>query len=94
MPVLKKCDLFILPSEYEGLGLVILEADSLGLPVVATDIPGPRSFMRKYGGVLIDDSKEGIISGMKLFREGKIKTMNVDYEEYNRYACECFKKIL
>lgn len=94
MPVLKKCDLFILPSEYEGMGLVILEADSLGLPVVATDIPGPRSFMRKYGGVLIDDSKEGIISGMKLFREGKIKTMNVDYEEYNRYACECFKKIL
>lgn len=94
MPVLKKCDLFILPSEYEGLGLVILEADSLGLPVVATDIPGPRSFMRKYGGVLIDDSKEGIISSMKLFREGKIKTMNVDYEEYNRYACECFKKIL
>ena len=31
---------------------------------------------------------------MKLFREGKIKTMNVDYEEYNRYACECLKKIL
>ena len=94
MPVLKKCDLFILPSEYEGLGLVILEADTLGIPVIATDIPGPRCFMKKYGGVLTENSVKGIVDGMKLFRKGKIRTMDIDYEEYNRRAVECFKKIL
>ncbi|MDE5917838.1 MAG: glycosyltransferase, partial [Oscillospiraceae bacterium] len=62
MPVLKQCSLFILPSLYEGLGLVILEADTLGIPTVATDILGPRGFMKKYGGTLTENSKDGILN--------------------------------
>jgi CDP-glycerol glycerophosphotransferase len=94
MPVLKRCDLFILPSLYEGLGLVILEADTLGIPVIATDIPGPRGFMKTYGGTLVPDSREGITQGMKQFRQGKIKPMQVDYERYNREAVNKFYEII
>jgi len=36
---LKDADLFILPSLYEGLGVVLLEAMSIGVPVIASDIP-------------------------------------------------------
>ena len=32
--VMKKCDLFILSSYYEGLGLTLLEADTIGMTVV------------------------------------------------------------
>lgn len=94
MPVLKKCSLFILPSEYEGLGLVLLEADTLGIPVFATDVPGPSGFLKKYQGILVENSLEGIVHGMMLFSEGKIQPMSIDYEEYNRSAADTFRKIL
>ena len=83
MPILKKCDLFILSSLYEGLGLVMLEADSLGIPVFSTDVNGPRNFLKKYGGYLVEDSMEGILQGMYDFTEGRIKTLTIDYKKRN-----------
>ena len=38
--ILRECDLFLLPSTREPLGLVLLEAATLKVPIVATDIPG------------------------------------------------------
>ena len=72
MPVLKKCDLFILSSLYEGLGLVMLEADTLGLPVISTDIPGPKGFVKEYGGYLVTPSVEGIYNGLIAFDRGEV----------------------
>ncbi len=94
MPILKKCDLFILSSIYEGLGLVMLEADSLGVPVFSTDVHGPSNFLKQYGGYLVDDSTEGILQGMYDYAEGKIKTLNIDYEKRNAQIREEFEKLL
>lgn len=92
--IVKACDYFVLSSYYEGFGLVLAEADVIGLPVVSTDIVGPRGFMIKYGGTMVENSQEGLYQGFRLLYEGKIAPMGVDYAAYNREVVEQFEQLL
>jgi glycosyltransferase involved in cell wall biosynthesis len=40
MPLFAASDMLVMPSRFEGLGLVAIEATLAGLPVVSTDAPG------------------------------------------------------
>jgi len=47
-------DVFVLPSYREGFGVVNIEASAMGLPVISTDIPGPRdSVINGKTGILV-----------------------------------------
>ena len=73
---------------------MLAEADIVGVPAISTDIAGPRGFMKKHGGVLVEDSEAGILKGMEMFHNGEIKLMNVDYDQYNRESVAEFESIL
>lgn len=88
--ILKACDCFVLPSSHEGLPVVIKEADILGLPVVATNIPGVSTFMEENGGYLVDNSTQGILNGMNAYARGEVPIMRIDFDAYNKAALDEF----
>lgn len=53
---LKMADIFVLPSDNEGLGIALLEAMSCGLAVVSTRTPGPTE--------VIEDGVNGFLCEM------------------------------
>ena len=93
MPILKECDLFILPSYHEGWPMVLMEADTLCIPIISTDIESTRN-MGSYAGKLVTNSKEGILAGMRDFVDGNVVCNNSDFEKYNEEAIGEFYRIL
>ena len=53
-PALAACDVFLLPSLKEALGLSIVEAMAVGLPVVATKVGGIPEVLNSDCGVLVE----------------------------------------
>lgn len=93
--LLKRCDYFVLSSFYEGLPVVITEADLVGLPCISTDIPGPHTFMKRYGGMLVENSTEGVLDGMRKCLAGEVPAkLSIDYEKYNMEAVEQFERMI
>ena len=65
--LLKELDLFVLPSLWEGLPYVLLEAMAAGVPVVATDVNGSRDVVRNgETGLLAPPGDEEALAGAVL----------------------------
>jgi glycosyltransferase involved in cell wall biosynthesis len=52
-PFLFNSDLFVLPSEYEGMPRALMEAMAMGIPTIATDVGGTGEVLR--------DGKDGFL---------------------------------
>jgi glycosyltransferase involved in cell wall biosynthesis len=48
-----QADVFVLPTLYEGFGMVVAEAVARGLPVVATDTGGVRAILRDADDLVV-----------------------------------------
>lgn len=93
---MKQADVLSLTSYYEGQSMVLLEALSLGMNVLASDIIANRYVLNngKYG-MLVSHDVNDIKHGLERF----IKHQTPDYEtfnaqEYNQLAIEEFYNLL
>lgn len=72
-PYLKACDLMVLPSRMEGMGIVIWESLVCGTPVIATDSGGPREALNEgRWGAVVENTTDGIRRGIMEFLEGRL----------------------
>lgn len=63
---MKNCDLFVLPSGWEGFPTVTVEAKLLGCPVLATDVSGIREqLIHGKTGWIVENGSNAILVGMR-----------------------------
>lgn len=91
-PYLAASNAFVLPSYREGVGMVLLEANAMGIPCIASDIIGCRDVIEPLiNGELVEARNESALYGkMKEWVEfpEKIKAMADQCREYalSRYS--------
>ena len=101
--VYKEIDILILPSFHEGLSYVIMEAMSFGILVIANDIPGVNSLIKKnHSGILINNNKSElyireiikIILNIKLLYKYSDECLSI-VKKYDRVDfLKCYSKLL
>lgn len=64
-PLVAESDAFVLSSQEEGFGLVLIEAMSLGTPVVSVDSPGGVAEVCAGAAILVSDNARELAVGMK-----------------------------
>jgi glycosyltransferase involved in cell wall biosynthesis len=85
--VLSKLDALILMSDQEGLPMAIIEALSLGVPVIATRVGGvPEAVVHGENGLLIERSVEALVEAIK-----QLVTNREKLQSMSRKAREMFK---
>lgn len=64
-PYIKRCDLYVQPSRYEGKAVTVREAQLLGKPVVITGFPTAHSQLNDgVDGIIVPMSPEGCAKGI------------------------------
>lgn len=86
---MKNCDLFVLPSEYEGFPTVTIEAKILKCPVLATDVSGIREqIIHGKTGWIVNNDENSIYEGLKYLLEHPEERKKLCANDGIEYICD------
>jgi len=88
--IMRSCDMLVLPSWYEGMPNVLLEALSIGLPCIVSDIPAHRDIIGDTGCALLFDPSNpkelavriGLLSGDQTTARGMAERGKILAQDY------------
>jgi glycosyltransferase involved in cell wall biosynthesis len=84
--ILQKVDAVILPSDHEGLGLTLIEALKMGIPIIGTNTGGiPEILKNGYNGILIEKDPKDI--------SDKIYNLYINKSLYKKLQANTIKSI-
>lgn len=89
-PYLSQADCFVLSSNYEGQPVVLYEAMTLDMPIIATDIISNRGILEDGYGELAHNSINGLEKAMNDYINGNVRFKQFDIKAYNRRAIDVF----
>ena len=99
-PYIKKCDLFIQPSLFEGYSLSIMEAKILGTPILATYAAAGNQIKNGTDGFLCDTNTVSIYENiLRLYKNGdalkncKQTLVNCDFNKTNEQIVSDIEKL-
>lgn len=81
IPLYKRMDIFVLPSIFEGFGIVLLEAMASGIPVVATNIEGIKEvIVNEVSGLLVSPKNPSALADgiIRIIEDQKLREKLID----------------
>ncbi|PQP32811.1 glycosyltransferase family 4 protein, partial [Desulfobacteraceae bacterium SEEP-SAG10] len=80
---MNQCQAFVLSSEFETFGVVVIEALSQGKPVIATRCGGPEEILHAGNGILVQkNDKKSLADAMVCLRN-----------DYLNYDSDCIRDV-
>lgn len=98
---MKQCDTYIMSSRSESFGMVRIEALTIGLPVITTNVANTYKMVNEDIGIVTENSTEGIYNALKYALEhpekiSKLKenVKSYSYIDENKKIIEKIDKLL
>ncbi|MFL2114589.1 CDP-glycerol glycerophosphotransferase family protein [Leuconostoc carnosum] len=94
--VISRTDAFVLPSAFEGQPMVLLEAMTLQVPIIASNIKANFDVLgnQKYGMIISDFSIDGLAEAMKNIMNNQYKFEKFDPIHYNKSIMKRFDSLV
>lgn len=70
--IMEQCDMFVLPSIYEGMPMTLIEAMGTGMPILASNVGGiPDMIENEKSGLLCEPTVDGVVGGLERLIESE-----------------------